>query len=49
MSSDGIGTKWDLNGYPGLLRRSPAIIAAQVHRDFRRLNDDATVVVVKGE
>jgi len=47
MSSDGIGTRHDLAAYPGLAGRHPAVIAAVLHRDFRRLNDDATMVVMK--
>ena len=49
MTSDGISTKLDLAPYPGLLQRHPAVVAALIHRDFRRLNDDATVVVARVE
>lgn len=49
MTSDGIATKWTLDGYPGLRARHPLIIAGLIHRDFRRSNDDATVVVLKGD
>jgi anti-sigma regulatory factor (Ser/Thr protein kinase) len=49
MASDGISTKCDLSIYPGLVSRHPAVIAALIHRDFKRLNDDATVAVVKRE
>lgn len=47
LASDGINTRHDLSAYPGLARRHPAVIAAVIHRDFRRHNDDATVVVMK--
>ncbi|WPO98010.1 SpoIIE family protein phosphatase [Pseudomonas sp. HR96] len=47
LASDGIGTKLNLGAYPGLYGRHPAVIAGLVHRDFKRHNDDATVVVVK--
>lgn len=47
LASDGISTKLDLNAYPGLRVRHPGVIAALIHRDHKRLNDDATVVVVK--
>jgi anti-sigma regulatory factor (Ser/Thr protein kinase) len=47
MTSDGIVSKWNLDGYPGIRHRHPALVAALMERDFRRLNDDATVVVVK--
>jgi Stage II sporulation protein E (SpoIIE) len=47
LHSDGIGTKWDLGRYPGLLARDPSLIAGVLYRDFTRGRDDATVVVVK--
>ena len=47
LASDGISTRFDLASYPGLVARHPAVIAAVLHRDFRRHNDDATMVVMK--
>ncbi|HEX5434202.1 MAG TPA: SpoIIE family protein phosphatase [Candidatus Angelobacter sp.] len=47
MHSDGVQTRWDLSGYPGLMARSSAIIAGVLYRDFRRERDDSSVVVVK--
>jgi len=47
VHSDGIGTHWDLNRYPGLAARRPALIAAALYRDFRRRNDDATVIALR--
>ncbi|MFZ0630503.1 MAG: SpoIIE family protein phosphatase [Acidobacteriaceae bacterium] len=47
LHSDGLQSKWDLSSYAGLVTRSPAMIAAALLRDFRRLRDDASVVVVK--
>ncbi|MBV9493976.1 MAG: serine/threonine protein kinase, partial [Acidobacteria bacterium] len=47
MHSDGIGTAWNLDSYPGLAHRAPEMIAAAIFRDFARGNDDATVVVAK--
>lgn len=47
MASDGISTRYDLSAYPGLALRHPAVVAAVLHRDFRRSNDDATLVVMK--
>ncbi|HKO59105.1 MAG TPA: serine/threonine protein kinase, partial [Thermoanaerobaculia bacterium] len=47
MHSDGIGTSWTLDSYPGLTQRAPEIIAAVLFRDFCRGTDDATVVVAK--
>ncbi|HWI12879.1 MAG TPA: ATP-binding SpoIIE family protein phosphatase [Burkholderiales bacterium] len=45
--SDGIGTRWDLDAYPGLAPRSPGLIAGVLHRDHERGRDDATVVVLR--
>jgi anti-sigma regulatory factor (Ser/Thr protein kinase) len=47
LHSDGIQTQWDLDRYPGLLARSPALIAAMLMRDFIRRRDDAMVLVVR--
>lgn len=47
MHSDGLGTKWDLNQYPGLARKHPSIIAAMLYRDFSRERDDVTVMIAK--
>ena len=48
MASDGIGTNWTLDRYPGLMQRHPSLIAAVLYRDFNRGRDDATVLVVRG-
>ena len=48
MHSDGIGTGWNFDQYPGLRAQSPEVIAAVIYRDFCRGSDDATVVVAKG-
>lgn len=45
MHSDGLGTKWNLENYPGLASRHPALLAGVLFRDFSRKRDDATVVV----
>lgn len=44
LHSDGIGTHWDLNLYPGLLTRDPAVISGVLFRDHCRGADDATAV-----
>ncbi len=50
MHSDGVGTHWSLEKYPGLVARRPDVVAGVIFRDFRRGRDDATVVVtVSGE
>jgi anti-sigma regulatory factor (Ser/Thr protein kinase) len=46
MHSDGIQSRWRLAEYPGLFVRHPAVIAAVLHRDFNRVRDDATVMVI---
>lgn len=47
MHSDGVQTQWDLDKYPGLAGRSPALVAAILMRDFIRGRDDAMVLVVR--
>lgn len=47
LHSDGLATRWDLNHYPGLARRHPALIAAVLYRDFARGRDDVTVFVAR--
>lgn len=47
MHSDGLGTQWNLDQYPGLARRHPSLIAGVLYRDYRRDRDDATVIVVR--
>ncbi len=49
LHSDGISAKWDLAAYPGLALRPASLIAAVLYRDFRRPNDDATIVVARLE
>ncbi|HEV8640103.1 MAG TPA: ATP-binding SpoIIE family protein phosphatase [Methylomirabilota bacterium] len=48
LHSDGLSTHWSLDGYPGLSRRRPSLIAGVLYRDFKRGRDDVTVVVAKG-
>lgn len=48
IHSDGLGTRWSLERYPGLRYRHPALIAGVLYRDFMRNTDDVTVLVVKG-
>ncbi|TAJ97093.1 MAG: anti-sigma regulatory factor [Reyranella sp.] len=47
LHSDGIGTSWSLDRYPGLAARHPALIAAVLYRDGTRGRDDATVLVLR--
>jgi hypothetical protein len=47
MHSDGLHTQWKVEAYSGLHSRRASVIAGVLYRDFRRKNDDATVVVLK--
>ncbi len=47
MASDGLSATWDIGAYPGLLTKSPQLIAGVLLRDFKRDSDDATVLVVR--
>lgn len=49
LYSDGLQSRWNLQDYPGLANRHPAIIAALLHRDYCRGRDDVTVLVVSLE
>lgn len=49
LASDGLRGRWDPGAYPALLEHHPAVIAAVLYRDFRRPNDDATVLVLKDQ
>ncbi len=46
LHSDGVTNKLRLDEYPGLLGRSPTLIAAAVLRDFGVRNDDASVLAL---
>lgn len=47
MNSDGIATQWHLDKHPGLISKSPQMIAAVLYRDFQRVRDDSTVIVLR--
>ena len=47
MASDGLSETWDISSYPELLRRSPQLLAGILMRDYGRMADDATVLVVR--
>ncbi len=46
LYSDGLQSRWNLQEYPGLVHRHPAVIATVLHRDFCRGRDDVTVLVI---
>lgn len=45
MHSDGLSTRWNMEQYPGLASRHPALLAGVLFRDFCRKRDDATILV----
>lgn len=47
MHTDGLARHWRLDKYPGLAAKHAGVIAGVLYRDFRRGNDDVTVVVAK--
>lgn len=47
MHSDGLGTQWGLDRYPGLVTKHPSLIAGVLYRDFNRGRDDVTVLVAR--
>ncbi len=47
LSSDGLATGWRVDRYPGLITKHPSLIAGVLYRDFKRLRDDVSVVVVR--
>jgi hypothetical protein len=47
MASDGVSASWDIESYPGLLQRTPQLIAGLLMRDYGRTTDDATVLVAR--
>jgi anti-sigma regulatory factor (Ser/Thr protein kinase) len=47
LTSDGVKTRWSLDGYPGLTRRDPTLVAAVLFRDFERGHDDVTALVAR--
>jgi anti-sigma regulatory factor (Ser/Thr protein kinase) len=47
LHSDGVGDRWRLDDYPGLLTHSPLVVAATLLRDAGYRRDDAAVVVAR--
>jgi anti-sigma regulatory factor (Ser/Thr protein kinase) len=47
MHSDGLGTGWHLERYPGLLQHHCALIAGVLYRDCKRGRDDSLAVVIR--
>jgi hypothetical protein len=49
MHSDGVVDRWTPGDYPGLLARSPQVIAATMLRDTGTRRDDACVLVARAQ
>ena len=47
MHSDGLGSRWSLEPYPGIQSRHQGLIAGVLYRDYRRGGDDVTVLVAQ--
>jgi anti-sigma regulatory factor (Ser/Thr protein kinase) len=47
MASDGLSASWEMDSYPGLLERTPQLLAGVLMRDYGRDADDATVLVAR--
>lgn len=47
LASDGLLTNWRLDGYPGLLRSHPTLIAGVLYRDFSRGRDDVSILACR--
>jgi anti-sigma regulatory factor (Ser/Thr protein kinase) len=47
LASDGLSASWDIGDYPGLLAKSPQLMAGVLMRDYVRGSDDATVLVAR--
>lgn len=47
MHSDGLGSRWQIDRYPGLPARHPALVAGVLYRDWGRGRDDVTVVAAR--
>lgn len=47
MHSDGLGSRWQIERYPGLPARHPSLVAGVLYRDWSRGRDDVTVVAAR--
>ena len=47
LHTDGLQTHWDINPYPGLISKDPALLTGILYRDFTRGRDDVTVLAVQ--
>ncbi len=47
VHSDGVANRWNLDDYPGLVRRHPSLIAGMVYRDHGVGRDDVAIVALR--
>jgi anti-sigma regulatory factor (Ser/Thr protein kinase) len=47
LHSDGLGSRFSVDRYPGLIMRHPGLTAGVLYRDFSRRTDDVTVLVAR--
>ena len=47
LHSDGLGTRWSLDGTPELRSKHPSLVCGLLYRDHARPRDDATVLAVR--
>jgi anti-sigma regulatory factor (Ser/Thr protein kinase) len=47
LTTDGLSANWDISDYPGLLAKSPQLLAGILLRDYGRDSDDATVLIAR--
>jgi hypothetical protein len=47
MHSDGLGTRWSMSAYPGLIAQHAGLVAGVLFRDHRRGRDDASVIALR--
>lgn len=47
MHSDGISSHWDVDHFPGLFNKHPAVVAGVIYAQASRGRDDATVLVAR--
>jgi anti-sigma regulatory factor (Ser/Thr protein kinase) len=47
MHSDGLGTHWNLDRYPGIWQRHPSLVAGLLYRDHKRGRDDVTILAAR--
>lgn len=47
MHSDGLSSRWNLGAYPDISQHHPSLIAGVLYRDFKRANDDVTILVTQ--